>query len=178
MKLNLKLTQLPVSPTTNQYRHTMTKYHFLPAGTALYWLSTNHCFPILTHYPASSPRNAQLCQLDLVCIVFWVWPRCWTLWCDTVFHIICWPLTRPYEVDTYRVSKSSLFAWPHILWHWNFDKLETEMLLPAHSCQTRHYIQWYSHFQNVNLVTILTIVCSLSMYVYKVTCLLAFWWKC
>ena len=31
-----------------------------------YWLSTNQCCPILTQYTASSPRNTQLSQLDLV----------------------------------------------------------------------------------------------------------------
>ena len=40
---------------------------------ALYWLSTTkfqplHCCPIMTQYTASSSRNAQLSQLDLICI--------------------------------------------------------------------------------------------------------------
>ena len=44
--------------------------HQLPPGTASYWLSNTKyqplLCPILNHYTAPSPRNAQLSQLDLV----------------------------------------------------------------------------------------------------------------
>ena len=44
----------------------LTQSHQLPTVAASYWLNTNHCCPILTQYTASSPRNAQLSQMDLV----------------------------------------------------------------------------------------------------------------
>ena len=36
--------------------------------------STNHCCPILTQKTASSSRNAQWSQLDIVCITHWKFP--------------------------------------------------------------------------------------------------------
>ena len=44
----------------------LTQHHQEITGTAEYWLSTNHCCPILIQYTASSSHNAQLNQLGLV----------------------------------------------------------------------------------------------------------------
>ena len=43
-----------------------TNYHLVPPHTDSVPPSTNHCCPILTQHTASSSRNAQLSQLDLV----------------------------------------------------------------------------------------------------------------
>ena len=47
----------PVTSIANWYRLILTQYHSI---------GTNHCCSILNQYTASSPRNAQLSQLDLV----------------------------------------------------------------------------------------------------------------